>query len=201
MTEFAVHRFKAFSRRPLRQRGFNLIELIVGIAIISMVMFFAVPSMSAWIQSSQIRNASESLLSGLQVARSEAVRRNTSIQFVMPAVAGGGTASDWFVSCVTPTVDCPGVGMATTEIQKRSATEGSPNAQIIAGPGLATIVFSGNGRMTTPAADAVLDLTNPAGGTCVAAGGHMRCLRIIVTTSGQVRMCDLALANTNPRGC
>jgi type IV fimbrial biogenesis protein FimT len=182
-------------------RGFTLIELMVTIAIVSMVLMFGLPSLSAWIQSSQIRNASESMLGGLQLARAEAVRRNTSVLFTMPTVAGGGTASDWSVSCFTPSASCPGAGMTETEIQKRSAAEGSANAQVAAAQ--STIVFNGMGRVTpTPAATIVLVITNPNGGTCAQTGGAMRCLQIRVTSGGQSRMCDPALAlATNPRGC
>jgi len=201
MTEVhSPHLLRPSDKRADLQRGFTLVELMIGIAIVSMMLMFGIPSLSAWIQSSQIRNASESIVSGLQLARAEAVRRNTSVQFVMPSLAGGGVASDWAVTCVTPSVDCPGVGMTMTEIQKRSASEGSANAQVAAGQ--ATIVFNGMGRVTpTPGGDIVLNLTNPTGGTCAASSGTMRCLRISVAAGGQVRMCDPALPNTNPRGC
>jgi type IV fimbrial biogenesis protein FimT len=183
------------------QRGFTLIELMIGIAILSMLLLFGLPGLGGWIQSSQIRNASESIQGGLQLARAEAVRRNTNVQFVMPSLVGGGVASDWTVTCVTPSTDCPGAGMAKTEIQQRAAAEGSPNAQVAAGQ--ATIVFNGMGRVTpTPTADIVLNVTNPTGGTCAASSGTMRCLRISVSAGGQVRMCDPALSlSTNPRGC
>jgi len=47
-----------------------------------------------------------------------------------------------------------------------------------------------------------LNLTNSTGGTCMAAGGPMRCLNILVTTGGQVRMCNPNInRNTNPQGC
>lgn len=188
-------------QRVALQRGFTLIELLIGIAMVAMVLKFGLPGLGQWIQSSQIRNASESIVSGLQLARSEAVGRNTNVQFVLSSLVGGGVASDWTVNCVTPSVNCPGASMTQTEIQKRSAAEGSANAQVTAGQ--STIVFNGMGRVTpTPAANIVLNVTNPTGGTCAASSGTMRCLRITVSAGGQVRMCDPALSvSTNPRGC
>jgi type IV fimbrial biogenesis protein FimT len=188
-------------KRVTLQRGFTLIELMITIAIVAMVLKFGIPGFGAWIQSSQIRNASEGMVSGLQLARSEAVSRNTSVQFVLSSLVGGGVASDWTVNCVTPSVSCPGTGMTQTEIQKKAASEGAVNAQVTAGR--STIVFNGMGRVTpTPAADIVLNITNPTGGTCAASSGTMRCLRIVVSAGGQVRMCDPALSfSTNPRGC
>lgn len=182
-----------------RQAGFTLTELLIGIAIIAMTLGFGLPSMFAWLRSSQIRNAAESIQSGLQLARAEAVRRNTSVQFALTSLAANSGA-DWSVSCVTPSAECPGAGMAETEIQKYSALEGAPSAQV-ASP-QATVVFTGMGRLTpVPASTIAINVTNPNGGTCVASGGTMRCLRILVSAGGQLKMCDPALPTTNARGC
>lgn len=184
------------------QRGFNLIELMVGIAIMSMVLYFMIPSMGAWLQSSQIRSASESILGGLQLARAEAVRRNTNVELVLTSVAAAGTASDWVVRCVTPTADCPGVGMAETEIQKRGAGEGSPNATVTVNPAMSAIVYTGTGRISpVPAGNVAIDVAHVKENSCIADGGEYRCLRLVLSPGGQVRMCDPALSAPNPRAC
>jgi type IV fimbrial biogenesis protein FimT len=190
------------------QSGFNMIELMVGMAIVAIVLFVGVPSMGTWLQTSQIRNAAESIQGGLQLARAEAVGRNTNVQFSLTSVAAGGTASDWRVDCVAAPPACP----AVTLIQQRFATEGSPNAQVtldptsspLAVPG--TVTFNSLGRMVIPAAPPTSEyrfiVTNPTGGTCAAVGGNMRCLGIGVSSGGLVRMCDPAFPpGTNPRAC
>lgn len=191
------------------QRGVTLIELAIGLVVLAILLATALPSFSTWIQNSKIRTAAESIQNGLQLAKAEAVRRNTSVQFVLTSVLGGGTGSDWAISCVTPiadldgdgVADCPGAGVVPTTIQTRTATEGSSNNVAVAA-GQSTIGFNGNGRLTPlPAAAINIDITNPAGGACAMATGPMRCLRIIATTGGQVRMCDPALPGTDPRGC
>ena len=58
------------------QRGFTLVELMIGIAIVGLSLVMAAPSFSSWIQSTQIRTAAEAVQNGLQLARGEAVRRN-----------------------------------------------------------------------------------------------------------------------------
>lgn len=192
---------------PHAQWGMTLVELVIGIAILTLLLLLGVPSFATWIQNTQIRTAAEAIQNGLQLSRSEAVRRNTSVQFVLTSVLGGGVGSDWTVSCVTPindvdgdgVADCPGTGVVPTEIQKRPAAEGSRNAAVAAGQ--PTIVFNGIGRMTTPAATTNIVITNPTGGACATAAGPMRCLSVVVSTGGQVRMCDPALASTDPRGC
>lgn len=180
-----------------RQRGFTMIEVLIVLTIIGIALMYGLPSMSSWLQSNQIRNATESLQSGLQLAKSEAVRRNANVQFSLPSLGGTG-APDWVVACATPAADCPGDGMTPAEIQKYSALEGAPAARVAATQG--TITFNGTGRVTPPAA-ITLNVTNPTGGSCAASAGPMRCLRVVVSPGGQIKMCDPALPSTNARGC
>jgi type IV fimbrial biogenesis protein FimT len=48
-----------------------------------------------------------------------------------------------------------------------------------------------------------VDVSNPGGGECIAAGGPMRCLRIVVTGGGNIRMCDPTptVVAPDPRAC
>ena len=85
-------------------------------------------------------------------------------------------------------------------IQSRASAEGSLNAVVAAGQ--TVIAFNGTGRVTpVPTADINIDISNPAGGVCAAATGPVRCLRVVVSRAGQVRLCDPARASTDPRGC
>lgn len=196
-------------RRPIQevlfrgmQRGLTIIELMVGIAVLSMLLLFMIPSMTTWLQSSQIRNATESIQGALQLARAEAVRRNTSVEMVLTSVAGGGAATDWVVRCVTASATCPGVAQAETFIQARVAAEGSPNAAVTVNPAMSTIVFTGNGRISpVPAGNITLNVTHVTANTCIADGGDFRCLRLVVSPGGQARMCDPSLVAPNPRAC
>jgi type IV fimbrial biogenesis protein FimT len=171
------------------QRGVSLIELCIGVAILAILSAMAAPSFNAWIQSSQIRTSAESIQNGLQLARAEAVRQNTQVQFVMDASYG------WSVGCVTVSATCPAV------IQSRAASEGSTNAVVgvtVNGGGSAlpaTVTFNGIGRITAPLVETDFNVTNPTGGS------GMRNLRVAVSTGGQIRMCDPALSSSDPRGC
>jgi len=192
-------------------RGFTLVELMVGLAIVSMMMLYLVPGMGSWMQSTRIRNAAESIQNALQLARGEAVSRNTPVQLVFSSLALGGTAVDWSVSCVTATQTCPGPSpvltpaLPQTWMQKMSTKEGATSAQLVISSAQSAIVFNGMGRVSSMPAltNAItMSITNPNGGTCAASGGTMRCLNIVLTTSGQIRMCDPAFATgTNPRAC
>lgn len=178
------------------QLGAGLVEILISFAIIAIVFVMAVPSFSSWIQGSQIRTAAEAIQNGLQLARGDAVRRNTRVQFVL------GTTSSWTVGCATPVADLDGDGLADcpATIQSRPAAEGSSNAVVTAPQ--TTVTFTGLGRVTpVPAGSIAFDISNPSGGACAAAAGPMRCLRVEVSSAGQIRMCDPALAGTDPRGC
>jgi type IV fimbrial biogenesis protein FimT len=54
---------------------------------------------------------------------------------------------------------------------------------------------------TTLAARAVFSFTNPTGGDCIAAGGPMRCLNVVVETTGRVKLCDPTITGTDTRAC
>jgi type IV fimbrial biogenesis protein FimT len=189
------------------RRGFTLIELMVGIVILSVVMALAVPNFSEWIRNSKIRTTAESIQNGLQLARSEAVRRNTFVRFQL--VDAGCQLSDlgpsWFVSLDNASGDCsidPEEKNPPRGIQFRSGAENADSKiAILSSGGVASFVFNGVGRLTT--APSVIDVTNGnvAGLACKALGGGVRCLRVAVSAGGQIRMCDPALPSSDPQAC
>jgi type IV fimbrial biogenesis protein FimT len=178
-----------------KQRGVNLTELLIGIAIVAILLAVAAPNLSNWLQNSQIRNAAESIQNGLQQARIEAARRNVGVQFIL------GTGSSWTVGCVTTVADADadGVDECPATITSYTNGDGSRNASIVASQ--STIVFNGLGRVVpVPASDLTFQVSNPIGGNCMPAGA-MRCLRVVVTQGGQVRMCDPSRSSSDPRAC
>ncbi len=198
----------------------SLIELMVGVAIVAILFALGAPSFTAWIQSAQIRTAAEAIQNGIMLARAEAVRRNSFVRFSLTDTLDDGcnvsaTGTNWVVSLNDPTGSCLSAPAGPADpnppapaiIQTRSSAEGSPNAQVVAGQ--AAIVFNGLGRVTPipPAGadangDIPIDVNNDLlGGPCALLGGPMRCLRVVVSTSGQVRMCDPMFNRPDPQGC
>jgi type IV fimbrial biogenesis protein FimT len=193
-------------RRRGTVQGMTLIELMIGITVLGILIMIGLPAMGHWLQNTQIRTHAETTFSGLQLARAEALKRNASVrfQFVESLTAGcvlTPLGKSWVVSLGDPTGLCNEEPSETGAmiIQKKDGMEGSPNtvlnanASVIAFNGLGRIV--GGGTLT-------IDINNPAGGACGDQPGQMRCMRVVVSTGGQVRMCDpQVLDATDPRKC
>jgi type IV fimbrial biogenesis protein FimT len=194
------------------QRGVTLIELMIAVAVVTLLLALGTSSFSLWLKNSQTRSAAEAVQNGLQLARAEAVKRNSFVRFELTDSTG---QIAWNVGCVTvtSTPDCPAT------IQSRTAAEGGGNARVgistvaipvpapagqyanalAAGSGLpAGVTFDGFGRVPTAniGSDlARIDVTN-------AASAAARRLVITVGSGGQVRMCDPALQHVaNAQGC
>jgi type IV fimbrial biogenesis protein FimT len=196
--------------RPHRMLGFNLIEVLIGLAVMGILMVMGMPSLSAWMQSTQVRNSAESMVSALQLARTEALRRNRSVQFSLTdGSLGSGcavslTGTDWVVSLADPTGKCDIAASDTVDpmiVQKRGGQEGSANATVTA-TGSASVTFNGLGRVTGyPVGGIAIDVKNSSG-ACQDAGGTIRCLRVAISPSGAIRMCDPAVSDAaDPRKC
>ena len=63
----------------MRSRGFTLVEMLVVMAISAILIAAAVPSFQSLIASTRASSASGTLVSNLEYARSEAIRRNQNV--------------------------------------------------------------------------------------------------------------------------
>lgn len=184
-----------------RQAGVTLVEMMVAIAIIAILLVLGVPSFATYMANSKIRGTAEVFLSGLQSARTEAVRLNTAVEFVLTDTAAirdnvasavpSATGRNWIIR----TAD-----MANF-IEGKSGSEGAGagGAEVDAGA-VSTITFNGLG-VTDLAAATTIHFTNSAGGAC-APDGPMRCLDVVISAGGQARLCDPAVSDaTDTRKC
>lgn len=197
-----------------RVRGMTLVELIVVMFLISMVLLATVPSVADWIRSVRVRSTAESIASGMNQARAEAIKQNKVVTFWLvksPGVVGvldGGcvrssTSASWVVSMDDPTGACgatPSANDAPRIIGSKAAGDAGDGVVItaldISGNSVDSISFNGFGQPVSGVGGApisVLDITSGSAGA--------RRLRIAVSTGGDMRLCDRDVSNTDPRRC
>lgn len=191
-----------------RSRGFTLIELMIGLVLLGVLLVLAMPSFTQMLQNMKLRTSAETILAGLQSARAEALKRNQSVEFLLtdstmdPAAYASFTVNavgpGWAVRVVP--AECTAATPDDCYVDGRAGLEGSNQAAgatqhvqfaVTSPTATGTIRFDGLGRSNVTAAlGTVIAVSNPTGGTCRAIGGEMRCLNIVVTASGRIRMCD-----------
>lgn len=172
-----------------RQLGFTLVELMVTLSIVAILAGLAVPSFKTWMMNLKIRSSAESILNGLQIARAEAVRRNAPVQFVL------GAGSEWTVSCVTVTADCP------ADIQSSGSDGGvSDFVTVTATPSASTTAaFNSFGAVIatgTTFTQLDIDLLSS-----VLPASLSDDLRIVVGAGGNTRLCDPNFVTPDTRAC
>lgn len=179
-------------------RGFSLVELMVSIVVLAIMASIAIPSFQSWLRNTQIRNAAESVTNGLQLARAEAVARNTNVRFQLTSnlsatCALSSTSTNWVISQDSAVNSCNSTAsniVTPRIIQVRAASEDSNNvtASSLAADlatAATTITFNNFGLVTTNA-----DGSPSLNQINFTATGGSQTLRVAIGTGGNARMCD-----------
>lgn len=193
-----------------KQLGMSLVEMMVVLVILAMLLTWGATSFSRWIQNLKVRAAAESLIYGLQLARSEAIKRNALVYFSLVDKLGSGcsqiaTGSDqatwnWIIGSSDP------VGLACVDPEESNGIiQSRPNAEaggdIRVNASLAALRFDGLGRTSTAAASFLVS----KGGSAACSGDDqgIRCLSVVVSSpGGQIKLCDPQVtAASDPRKC
>ncbi|VWX59513.1 conserved hypothetical protein [Burkholderiales bacterium 8X] len=179
--------------RPARQQGFSLIELMVTVSVMVLLSLLAVPSMSQYVENSKIHGTAEVVFAAMQKARTEAIRRNATVELVFtdqaPTPASVDTTGvtttgpNWLIRQVPP----PSSTASHLFIEGKSGAEGSGRP---AGGSSTTLVASSGAVAFTPygalsGAPFQVDFCAPSGAA--------RCLKVVVSRGGQARLCDPAV--------
>jgi type IV fimbrial biogenesis protein FimT len=170
--------------------GFTLIELMITIAIGAILLVIGVPTMRGVIENGRIRAAGESWKYGLALARTEAIRRNVQTEFV-------SDANGWQVLNVAD----------GTVLHQAAGNEGRSDLDITVvdagGAEADRVTFNSLGRVVDPNPSdgsepiAQVDL----GSATVPGVSGYHPLRLQVLAGGMTRLCDPAVASSDPRAC
>lgn len=193
-------------------RGFTMVELMVAVAIISIVLAISVPSFTIFLQGAKLSSSAQSYLTGIRMARTEAIHRNAPVSFLLtndpvftPALAIAAlpsvTGQSWVVRWFNPVLGAVEMIEAKNAIEGSFTTAGVSSVQVV-GTGApvafaGTMVFNGFGATNSAYA---LALSNPNGGAC-APVGPMRCPTVVVSAGGLSRVCDPIVPVGDSRAC
>ena len=185
----------------------TLIELMVGVTLVAIVLMLGMPAMALWMKNSRIRSAAETLQNSFQSARAEAVRRNQVVRIQLVDSANNscslGTQGTHWVTNVgagnNPGGSCGEALDDSTDprlIQTGVITTAT-SIQLLASSSV--YAFNGMGQQaatknptTTPPSALTVQITAKEG-SCVKDGGEVRCLNLLASPAGQVRVCDPAV--------
>jgi type IV fimbrial biogenesis protein FimT len=185
--------------------GFTLVELMIGLVILSTLLALAFPAFTAMMQNARILSTAESFSTGLQLTRSEAVRRNTNADFVVLGTANPATAASkdvsagdaagqsWIVRSNTATAG------VFDFVDGKSVKEGSAvTVAVTSASPLITFTSLGS---TTLTASALFEFKSATGLACQPTG-DIRCINVRVSVGGNSRLCDpLVTTSTDSRAC
>lgn len=200
----------------MRYRGFTLVEMAITLTVLAMMLMLAMPTIGVWLSNARIRNAAETIQTGLQTARLEAVRRNENVSFYLVSLtdsnvmdnscALSSSSGSWVVSTSSPAGQCGGtaalaarpIGDAGGRVRISAGHSTDTSDKTMLGSAATTVTFNGFGRIVnTDTMVNRIKVTGPDDNV------NYVNLMLIVDSGGGVRMCDprSSIADTDPRKC
>lgn len=173
-----------------RSHGFTMVELMIAIAVLAMLLAAGAPAMRIFVENGRIRAAGESWKYGLGLARAEAVRLNTRVDFVM---VDSDDFRGWQVQRASD----------DTVLHQASGKEGLDGLTLTIEPeGADRVTFDPFGRSLDPTSED----TEPMTQVDIAAArppdsSNYKPLRLQLLAGGMSRLCDPNAEADDPRAC
>lgn len=166
-----------------RHAGFTLIELLIVVAVLAVLASLAAPSFATFIKNTRLSTASTQLVTDLNLARSEAIKRNTHVLVCARNTAGTDCAAstDWRVGwlvCIE----------GATANQCAASTSTVPNPIVIRGALNSELTLTYSNLTTTTATGVRFNANSSQGGdgaanTLTAGGVWTGAVNRVITVS------------------
>lgn len=158
-----------------RMHGFSLVELVVVMAVLSILMGQGLPAVADYLDNASVRRAAVELQHAALMARSESVKRNVRTELRV-------SATGWEIYDVTA---LPQARLLSGMLD--------PRAQATT----VTIGFASNGRTFPAGAATRIDVA--LGG--VACALNARCMAVAIASGGMSKVCDPAKSTGAAGAC
>lgn len=162
-----------------------MVELAITVFVLAILTAFAAPTITSTVNTARLTSNANEVVTGMQLARMEAIRRNTPIMFCQSNDAancsnvGGGTWTGWIVTTRNGEV----IRAANFEVplQVRSSTNLTNNQILFRADGLAydgNMLLTGNIRVCLPTNNPIQNARD----VNIAAGGRLTVRNALAVT-------------------
>jgi type IV fimbrial biogenesis protein FimT len=156
--------------RAISQHGFTLVELIVAMVVFGIMVTIAVPSFTSLMDSIRVKRAADAISSFLVNAKSEAIKRNTSVSVEFQTSNSNAT---WCAGMALIT-DCDCTGADATKLCRLDGVD-----RVLTGSSADNVGFTFTPTRGTASAGSVQVQSDDG-----------RQVRVVVSGTGRIRLCS-----------
>lgn len=194
----------------MRQQGINLIEVMVTIAIASVIFLLSMSSFQTMMAGTRTKAAAESIMNGLRFAKSEAIKRNAPMRFqLVSTLANNCVYSTNSALWVVTQTDQLATGDAESNCGKSSSDATNPIALKSPGGDFPTVQVDSNGASIVTFNTLGLVLPNMGGADSLtqidvtSTVADATPWRVIISSGGSLKLCNAGdeIAAGSPLKC
>jgi type IV fimbrial biogenesis protein FimT len=192
----------------IRQAGVSIVELLIGIALTMGLLLMALPSLRDSWQSAYVKKATEESWSGLNIARSEAIKSNIKTHFFLVSSLDStcslsSTGRFWVVSKDNPSGSCGSTTSNTLapRISQSGKIFEAGNILLNGNSGAVSaygVAFSGSGFVSVNA-DGSPPITLISVSSLKSSSVPM--LALSLGAGGHIKICYPNKSSTDPQSC
>lgn len=193
-----------------RSGGYSMLELAMALVVLGLLFAVGLPNAADWMRDLRLRGVAESLKTGLDKARMEALKGNRTMSFWLvtdpkskvPAADCALSSSGlyWVVSVKDPSGACNAAPSTTDDPLLAFRAEAAMEQGLVSvaatdadSKAATQVTFNALGQVQGVGMIRQLAISR--------ADGKGRSLRILVEPGGSIRSCDPKVSASDPRAC